>query len=233
MNSGLLKLGIGVALFFGLRTQSNPETTKSLLDIEYGFEHRIQTLSSLSKEENPSKEAIKYGLHGLLKLSSGDLLIIDSLLCVVDFTQPSYQKRLYIYNIKRNKLLYQTWVAHGKNSGMVLPSEFSNKRYSNKSSLGFYATANTYNGKHGLSLRLIGLEKGINDNALERAVVIHSAPYVSQKYIDRYGRIGRSFGCPALPLENYEEIINLIKEGCCFFIYANDPDFLKTSQLIG
>jgi hypothetical protein len=123
-------------------------------------------------------------------------------------------------------------VAHGKNSGVNYAESYSNQRYSNKSSLGFYVTGETYTGKHGYSLRLKGLESGINDNAYKRAIVIHPAKYVSREFINKFGRLGRSYGCPAIPLENHGEIINMIKGKTCLFIYYPDSFYLSTSSYL-
>jgi hypothetical protein len=113
-----------------------------------------------------------------------------------------------------------------------MAEKFSNTPLSNQSSLGFYKTAETYHGKHGLSLRLDGLEKGINDKARQRAIVIHSAKYAEESFIKTYGRLGRSFGCPALPAGNYTEIIKLIKDGTLLFIYYPQPAYLENSSIL-
>ena len=123
-------------------------------------------------------------------------------------------------------------VSHGRNSGELYAKNFSNKPSSYKSSLGFYKTAETYHGKHGLSLRLDGLEKGFNDLARPRAIVIHGADYAREEFISAAGRLGRSLGCPALPSELSKEVIELIKEGSLLFIYGEDQDYLSNSKLI-
>ncbi len=129
---------------------------------------------------------------------------------------------MFVIDLKKEKLLFNTLVAHGKNSGVQYAEVFSNKNRSLMSSPGFYSTAETYFGKHGYSLKLDGLEEGINDHARERLIVIHGADYVSDDFIKMYGRIGRSWGCPALPIKHTEEVINLIKEGSCLYIHADD-----------
>jgi hypothetical protein len=155
----------------------------------------------------------------------------EDIVSIIDFSRPSTEKRLLIIDLKEQKILHHTLVAHGKNTGQNRAVKFSNARGSNSSSLGLYRTAETYHGKHGYSLRLDGLEKGFNDNARSRAVVIHSASYVSEAFIKKYGRLGRSFGCPALPPEHSKEIIDLIKEGSCLYIYADDENYLENSIL--
>ncbi|MDX2432773.1 MAG: murein L,D-transpeptidase catalytic domain family protein [Bacteroides sp.] len=155
----------------------------------------------------------------------------EDIVSIIDFSKPSTEKRLFILDLKNQKLLYHTYVAHGKNTGQNEALKFSNTKGSNSSSLGLYSTAESYVGKHGYSLRLDGLEKGFNDNARSRAVVMHSANYVSEDFIKKYGRLGRSFGCPAVPVEHSKEIIDLIKGGSCLYIYADDETYLENSIL--
>ncbi len=151
------------------------------------------------------------------------------LLTIIDYTKASHRKRMFVIDLDKEQLLYHTLVAHGKNSGVHYAEDFSNKNRSLKSSPGFYKTAETYSGKHGYSLRLDGLEEGINDMARDRLIVIHGADYVSQDFIDKHGRIGRSWGCPALPLPLTKEVITLIKEGSCLYIHTDDESYLEQS----
>jgi hypothetical protein len=149
---------------------------------------------------------------------------------IIDFTQPSDQERLFVIDMVDEKIIYKSFVAHGENSGENYATNFSNNPESHQSSLGYYLTGKSYIGRHGYSLLLDGLEKGINDNARNRAVVIHGAPYVSQRYIDSNGRLGRSFGCPALPEETASEIIDAIQEKSLLFIYSSDRNYCKNSS---
>ena len=158
--------------------------------------------------------------------------LTDNVISVIDFSQPSTSKRFYLIDLDIKQVIYQDYVAHGKNTGNLMAEKFSNTPHSNQSSLGFYKTGETYYGKHGLSLRLDGLEKGINDKARQRAIVIHSAKYAEESFIQKYGRLGRSFGCPALPAENYEEIIELIKGGTLLFIYFPESRYLENSSVL-
>lgn len=151
---------------------------------------------------------------------------------MLDFSQPSSQKRFYLIDLDAKRVIHQDYVAHGKNTGALMAERFSNIPNSNQSSLGFYRTAETYHGKHGLSLRLDGLEKGINDKARQRAIVIHSAWYSEESFIKKHGRLGRSFGCPALPAGNYEEIIQWIKDGTLLFIYSPESTYLENSNIL-
>lgn len=155
----------------------------------------------------------------------------QDLLTIIDFTKPSSEQRLYVIDLKQRKVLYQTLVAHGKNSGKGDCDHFSNSPQSLQSSPGFYLTAESYIGRNGYSLRLDGKEPGINDLARPRAIVMHGADYVCQEYVKAYGYIGRSWGCPAVPEELAIEIIDLIKGGSCLYIHTNDPTYINHSVL--
>jgi len=154
-----------------------------------------------------------------------------NLLSIIDYSKPSTEKRFFIIDIENHKLLYQTLVAHGKKSGYVNATKFSNKIRSYKSSLGFFRTGNSYFGIRGYSLQLEGLEKGINDNARLRGIIIHGANYVDERLVNGNGVIGRSWGCPAVSKKLSKEIINLLKGGSLLFIYAND-DLYKENSVI-
>ncbi len=146
----------------------------------------------------------------------------SDILTIIDYTLPSTQKRFFVINLHTGKLIFQEYVAHGKNSGENYAVSFSNEVGSLKSSVGVFRTGDTYIGKHGYSLRLTGLEKGKNDNASKRDIVIHGASYVSEDFIRRYGRLGRSWGCPALPVDKVRAIIDTIKGGTCLYIRGVD-----------
>ncbi len=183
---------------------------------------------SLSDSHGIPAPAINLALNGYFALKSKNLLQNDTLITIIDFSSPSTERRLFVLDLKNHKIVKNTLVAHGKNSGVNIAESFSNKRHSRKSSLGLYLTNETYFGKHGYSLRLDGMSNGLNDQARKRAIVIHGANYVSDSFIENNGRIGRSFGCPALPNNEVEEIINLIKDGSCLFIYH--PSLIPISQ---
>lgn len=153
-------------------------------------------------------------------------------LTLIDFSKPSTSERLVVLDLRNRKILYTSVVSHGRNSGGNYATSFSNQNGSYKSSLGFYVTENTYTGKHGTSLILNGLEKGFNDRAKQRAIVIHGAAYTNPKVAASAGRLGRSLGCPALPMSNYKPIINTIKDGTLLFIYANDKNYLSRSSIL-
>ncbi len=142
------------------------------------------------------------------------------LLTVIDYTLPSREKRLWVLDLDRDSVLVRELVAHGRNSGGDLATRFSNDPGSNQSSLGTFVTGSTYVGAHGLSLRLLGLDPGVNDNALERAIVMHGADYVNADIVHSLGRLGRSLGCPALATDVAPRVIDLIKGGTVIFAFG-------------
>lgn len=154
------------------------------------------------------------------------------ILTVIDFTKPSTEKRLFVIDLKLKKILFISYVAHGRNSGEKYATSFSNREGSFKSSLGFYKTENTYYGKNGYSLVLDGLERGINDKAKERAIVMHGATYADPSTIRSCGRLGRSLGCPALPLAVSKKIIDTIKGGTLLYIHGDDKTYVSRSTFI-
>lgn len=166
----------------------------------------------------PSFESFNLALDGFYYLKEKGI-IQKNILTIVDFSLSSNTKRLWVIDLDKSEVLFNTLVAHGRNTGEEFAKVFSNQAESFQSSLGFYATAEVYNGKHGLSLKLDGLQRGLNDNARNRAVVMHGADYVSESFIKQNKRLGRSQGCPAVPVEMNQKIINVIKDKSCLFIY--------------
>lgn len=179
----------------------------------------------------PKLESFSQALEGFYQLKDAGK-ITSNYLTIIDFSLSSKSKRLWVINLDENKILFHTLVAHGKNSGVDYATSFSNINESYKSSLGFFATAESYIGSHGISLKLDGLEKGVNDNARQRAIVIHGADYVNSNFIKNHNRLGRSQGCPALPLELSGKIIEKIKGKSCLFIYHPSRDYSKNVKLI-
>lgn len=179
-----------------------------------------------------SRDAYEYALQGLDSLETAGAVTNDNVLTVIDFSLPSYKKRLFVIDLNSGELLFNTYVSHGRNSGTDMAKNFSNKYNSFQSSPGFYVTGKTYIGEHGYSLRLDGKEKGINDNAFVRKIVMHPADYVSNRSIELKGYLGRSLGCPAIPQAIHKPLINTIKEGSCLFIYSPDPNYINKSGLL-
>jgi hypothetical protein len=185
------------------------------------------TYNALGAEQEGLKfETFAKAMTGYLNLrQAGKLTESKQLLTVVDFDLPSTEKRLWVLDLAKNEILFHTLVAHGHNSGEDEATSFSNTDQSNMSSLGFYATGSEYEGKHGHSLRLEGLDEGFNTNAAARSVVMHGADYVSEDFIKQNGRLGRSLGCPALPLDQYAQIIDAVNGGTCLFLNKSNAGY--------
>jgi hypothetical protein len=178
-----------------------------------------------------SPEVLENAITGYEKLVQNGTVQNEQYLTIVDLSQSSRSKRLYIIDVKNQRLAQNTYVSHGKNSGLDRAERFSNRPQSEQSSLGFYVTKQTYTGKHGLSLKLAGLEKGFNDNAEARAIVVHGAEYVNEARANS-AYMGRSQGCPAVPQAQANRIISLIKGGSALFIYNPDQKYLHHSKLL-
>jgi hypothetical protein len=176
-----------------------------------------------------SYQVFEVAMKGLSRIST---VRNRQIITIIDYSKSSSAERFFVIDIASGRLLYKTLVAHGRNTGETEAEHFSNSPGSEESCLGFFLTAETYDGKNGYSLSLDGLEPGINDNARARAIVIHGADYVSQSFIEKYGRLGRSWGCPALPDSISKEIIDKISNGSCLFIYGNDPEYFKNSKIL-
>ncbi|RYY53665.1 MAG: murein L,D-transpeptidase catalytic domain family protein [Chitinophagaceae bacterium] len=169
-------------------------------------------------------------MRGYNKLLAKKQISRPGYITICDFSQSSNSKRLYLLDLNTGELLMQTYVAHGKNSGAEYANRFSNRAESRQSSLGFYTTLQTYYGGHGLSLRLQGMEKGINDKALGRNIVVHGAEYIGDGRDGNY--MGRSYGCPAIPDEECGKLIEVIKNGTCLFIYHPTTQYLRGSKIL-
>ncbi len=189
-------------------------------------ENLYETLADSDLEYAPFEKALK----GYLKLQKEGKIEDNSYLTVIDMSISANRNRFFLIDVENKKIIHKSIVAHGRNSGGEFAKYFSNKIGSFKSSIGFYRTAETYQGKHGLSLRLDGLEYS-NNNARKRAIVIHAADYVSSVFIQKNGRLGRSLGCPSLPQKNYDQIVHKIKNGSLLFIYYPEDNYLKNSTL--
>lgn len=156
----------------------------------------------------------------------------DASLSVIDYSRPSTERRLWVFDLQRKRLLFEEWVAHGRNTGANLATRFSNDDGSFMSSIGGFAAEESYSGHNGYSLRLKGLEPGFNDRARERAIVIHGAPYVNEAIIQSQGRLGRSLGCPAVRPAIARKLIDTIRDGSFVFAYYPDQQWLHRSQLL-
>ena len=224
----LMKRKASVSTSARKKVRSHGSTTVALTDKEEISVYETLGLDRLGL----SKEAFDYAMKGHDYLAANGKLQNEDILSIVDFSRPSSEKRLFIVDLKNKKLLFHTYVSHGRGSGTDMATEFSNVPESNKSSLGFYVTGDTYMGKHGLSMRLLGQDKGFNDNAHDRSIVMHSASYVSEEAIKAMGFCGRSEGCPAVPEELSKPIIETVKNGTCLFLYSPDTQYAANSTII-
>ena len=183
-----------------------------------------------TKSERLSYEVFNKAYRGYMNLrNEGKLNTGKEIITICNFNLPSTENRLWIIDLAKKKVLFNTYVAHGAGSGDDCSLSFSNDASSHKSSLGFYVTGDTYDGEHGTSLYLNGMDEGFNDAAYDRGIVVHGANYVCNKFVSANQRLGRSWGCPAVPSKLSLPIINSIKEGTCLFIYYPDTKYLQSS----
>jgi hypothetical protein len=229
----LIVLASSFFIFAGKKnTSSNRPVVTSASNTNF-VDRNMALFSQLHLAEAGLSQAVfKSALNGLQKLDSNGEIKKDDVITIIDFSQPSDKKRLYVLDLFNKQILFNTLVAHGRNSGTLWTKSFSNDLSSLKSSPGFYITGETYIGDNGYSLRLDGLEKNINDNARARSIVMHGAAYVAQSTINSLGFLGRSWGCPAVPVSLHKAIINTIKNGTCLFIYSPDRNYLQGSSLL-
>lgn len=242
MNYKLLTLLFLCLFSFGFinKTDDDFETKKATKPMFLADNNKVITKSTTqlffeSIEANnltlPQFESFSKAFEGYTQLKSQGV-VVKEFLTIIDFSLSSNVERLWVINMITKKVVLRSLVAHGRNSGEEFANKFSNTSESFQSSLGFYTTGEVYQGKHGMSLRLDGLENGINDNARNRAVVIHGADYASENFAKTHGRLGRSQGCPAVPYAVHKEFINLIKDKSCLFIYHPSRTYITKSKLI-
>src|SRR5665213_2703684 len=212
---------------------SNTAEAKKAFEVKMVIEQAMTLYDSMKLGKSGlNQKAFEYawrGYHNLLK--KGELKK-SSVLSICDFTQSSRNKRLYVIDVANKKLLFNTYVSHGMNSGVEYATSFSNKSNSFKSSLGFFLTSKTYFGRNGLSLKVRGLEKGYNDLAAKRHIVLHGSEYITPDYLKDNGEMGRSLGCAAMPNAVSPKIIKTVKNGSCLFIYSPNVKYLNSSSVI-
>ncbi|WP_303638212.1 murein L,D-transpeptidase catalytic domain family protein [Stenotrophomonas tuberculopleuritidis] len=183
---------------------------------------------------NADRRVLRLAAHAMrCALRRPELGVSAERLSVIDYSRPSTEPRMWVFDLARQRLLFEEWVAHGRNSGNNRTEHFSNREGSFMSSLGAFTAQETYMGGNGYSLRLAGLEPGFNDRARERAIVIHGAPYVNPSAAQLQGRLGRSLGCPAVRLSVARPLIDALRGGTMVFAYYPDQEWLKHSQLLG
>jgi len=193
----------------------------------------VEDLSPLLQQAPGLKaDVLRLAMNAAKKAEDEGLVQRRDLLTVIDYSIPSSQPRLFVFDLASKKLLFRELVAHGKNSGDDVTTAFSNSPGSLETSLGLFVTADTYNGHNGYSLRLKGLEEGFNDMALDRAIVLHGAAYVSYEAVKVLGRLGRSWGCPAVSSLVSKKIIDTIRGGSAVFAYYPDKAWLTSSAFL-
>jgi hypothetical protein len=217
------------------RSRSTSLTSKktSLTSASATEEARCLYVSGGFNKYGLSQQAFEYAWKGYQYLLKKGRVQRTDILSICDFSQSSKNKRLYVIDINDPKVLINTYVAHGRNSGGEYARSFSNAPESHKSSLGFYVTRTTYYGDHGISLKIDGVEKGINDRASARHIVIHGSEYLGEVFMQNNPFNGRSYGCPAVPADEIEELVSTIKDGSCLFIYHPTKLYLKKSKVLG
>jgi hypothetical protein len=214
-------------------------SSSNIWSVAYNFEinpplliDKFKIAHSENTFELPTLDLLQTALSGYELLKNEHTIKRPEVITIIDFSLPSNRERLWVLDLVEAKVLYHCLVSHGRNSGEIMAEKFSNIPGSYASSPGFYTTGETYFGKHGFSLKLNGIENGINDKARERAIVLHGADYVSPEFIEKNGRLGRSLGCPAVPEELSSEIIETIKDGTCLFVYTSTDSYLSNSSVI-
>ena len=201
-------------------------------EAQHDFRAFTKTLYNTLDDSTLNYDAFEYAAKGYFNLLRKGKVSKERFFTVIDFSKPSNEERLYIVDICFNRIIYKSIVAHGRNSGGLYARKFSNENNSHQSSIGFYLTSSTYNShKYKLALRLDGLEY-TNSKASSRGVVMHGADYATYEFLKKYGTLGRSYGCPAMPHKNFNTVVEWLKHGTCLFIYYPDRYYLRRSKLL-
>ncbi len=216
---------------FGLTAALAAVLSLSMLQPAGASEDIVSTLAGQAKGLRP--DVLRLALSSSHAAAAKGLVRRPDLLTVIDYSIPSTEPRLFTFDLDAKKLLFREHVAHGVNSGGNVPTTFSNDEGSRQTSLGLFVTAGTYVGANGYSLRMNGLERGVNDLAMARAIVIHGAPYVNPAAAKTQGRLGRSWGCPAVRPEITRTFIDTIRGGSAVFAYYPDREWLASSRFLG
>ena len=241
LSAPILISGVTVESSHSIHTQTlylpaditiNAATVRRSTTTVLSEEAKVMYESLRLKSSGLSRKVFEYAWKGYKKLLGNGQVRNGEVLSICDFSQSSRRKRLYVIDLHTKKLLVNTYVAHGRNSGGEYAQRFSNNPDSHQSSLGFYVTRNTYFGGHGLSLKIDGVERGINDNANERNIVVHGSDYLGDGFLKGNAYNGRSFGCPAIPSNCTPKVINTIKDGSCLFIYHPTKYYLTRSRIL-
>lgn len=203
----------------------------SLLSISGFAQANKYNIGDYKLADGMSKKVLNAAIKSVNCAISGGHKKSDKV-AIIDFSKPSDERRLWILDLKNGNYIVEDYVSHGVNSGNKISNSFSNVQESHQSSIGLFRASESYYGSHGYSLRLDGLERGVNDNARKRNIVIHSASYVNEKFIKSYGRAGRSHGCPAVDKEIIKDVVDNLKGGQYVFKYYPDDKWLKSSSFL-
>ncbi|PSK92205.1 murein L,D-transpeptidase catalytic domain family protein [Taibaiella chishuiensis] len=226
----LLMIGMCASSFFVKAVKAEEGLVMNVRQKVNQKADEVYNLINFGKEEPLSRDVFRKAYLGYLNLRDADKLNKDEqIISICDFSLSANVKRLWVINLESHKVLFHTLVAHGQGTGDEFAMNFSNRDNSHQSSLGFYVTQETYSGDNGYSLKLNGMDRGYNDRAYDRAIVMHGAAYVCDSYIRSNQRLGRSWGCPAVPVALAGPIINTIKDGTCLYIYYPSKSYLNTS----
>lgn len=226
----LLMIGMCASSFFVKTVKAEEGLVMNVRQKVNQKADEVYNLINFGKEEPLAREVFRKAYLGYLNLRDADKLNKDEqIISICDFSLSANVKRLWVINLESHKVLFHTLVAHGQGTGDEFAINFSNRDNSHQSSLGFYVTQETYSGDNGYSLKLNGMDRGYNDRAYDRAIVMHGAAYVCDSYIRSNQRLGRSWGCPAVPVAMAGPIINTIKNGTCLYIYYPSKSYLNSS----
>jgi hypothetical protein len=222
-----MRLSVALALSLGMAGLATTLSPSSTFAAASGSKAR-----AFAEAESLDSEVLRMALSAATCARTTGTVKNERLLTVIDYSKPSTEPRLWVLDLERERVLFEELVAHGRGSGENFATRFSNVEGSHQTSLGLFRTADTYVGSNGYSLRLDGLESGVNDRARERAIVMHGAPYVSPANVRTVGRLGRSHGCPALRPAIARTVIDTIKQGSLVFAYYPDQQWLKGSRFL-
>jgi hypothetical protein len=205
------------------KVQATPPLSKGLIDTQ------IKEITKQAPTLNPNVLALSLKAYHKFQANKPNQ---RPFITIIDYSKPSSEPRLWVLNLKNNKVVLHHYVGHGKNSGPNRPNKFSNRKESFQSSIGVLKTADAYFGNYGYALRVVGLEKGFNDNIAARNIVFHASRYANENFIRLHGRLGRSKGCFSVNPNIIKTLVDTIRGGTMVFSYYPDPKWLSTSDYL-